>query len=413
MFRFSASEPRLSGAPEAVARAARAAAAAILVAAVTLAPSGAVPPARAAAVAPADTGRIVNSVRVTDEGIEIDENGTVRKLDSGTGRSSRDDRDRVHVSIGNAHDIVAIKGPVISVSSDGDDLVRVFADVYVPAGQHVDGDVVAVFGSARVEGEVTGSVVAVFGAVTLGPGARVSGDAVAVGGALDMARGATVGGETVSVGFFPFHLGTPTLPFLLGAIAGGLLVNVAGGWVLFMVFANRMRRTAVTITHRTGSSLVLGLVAPPLVIITIGLLLITVIGIPGAFLLPLLYGGVLWVGQIAACYVLGGKLMHRAPGEGGRMLPLLVGSTFVALFFVAGAVLAPHAGWLRSTALAVSMAGVLLAVLLSTVGSGAFLVSRLGSRPEDPLPAEAVASVPPGPPPGGHPSDSTLSSATS
>ena len=125
-----------------------------------------------------------------------------------------------------------------------------------------------------------------------------------------------------------------------------------------------MRRTAITVTRRTGSSLVVGLISPPLVIITIGLLFITVIGIPGAFLLPVFYGLVLFAGQVAASYVLGCKLMRREVGEGGVVLPLLVGSLFVALFFAAGAVMAVYPGWTRSAALFFSLAGMLLLVVL-------------------------------------------------
>ena len=60
------------------------------------------------------------------------------------------------------------------------------------------GDVVAVMGSARVDGEVQGGevqgdVVAVMGSVHLGPDAQVDGDVVAVGGELRRDAGSEVG----------------------------------------------------------------------------------------------------------------------------------------------------------------------------------------------------------------------------
>jgi hypothetical protein len=353
----------------------------------------AVTPAAARAAAP-DSGRVVGGLRVTDDGIEIYERGTVHKIDASKRRDrsrSGDESARVHISLGDSKDIVSVQGPIIVVDSDDAGIVRVFSDAYVPPGREVDGDVVVVFGTARVDGQVTGSVVSVLGSVRLGPGATVSGDAVAVGGDLDLARGATVHGESVSVGFMPFSWGIPTLGFLLMTIVSGALITLFVGWLLFLTMGRRMRQTAITVTRRTGSSLVMGLVSPPLVIITIGLLFITVIGIPGAFLLPILYGVVLLAGQIAAAYVLGCKLMGRTVGEGGAMVPLLVGSLFVALFFAVGAVLAVYPGWTRTAALFFSLAGMLLLIVLAIVGSGAILVSRIGSRPEDPAAGAAEA----------------------
>jgi len=381
MSRSSVSEPRAPRAPRA-ATLRRAAGGAALLALLAAAHA---PAAAAQSRAPADTGRMVGGVRVTDSGIEIYEKGSVRRIELEQRRREPVDEgtSNVRISISDKRDLVSINGPVVIVDSDEAGIVRVFADAYVAAGEEVDGDVVAVFGTARVDGEVSGSVVSVLGSVRLGPGATVSGDAVAVGGELDLARGATVHGESVSVGFMPFRWGIPTLGFLLITIATGVLLTLFFGWLLFLVMDRRMRRTAITVTHRTGSSLVVGLISPPLVIITIGLLFITVIGIPGALLLPVLYGVLLFAGHVAAAYVLGCKLMRREVGEGGALLPLLVGSLFVAAFFAAGAVLAVYPGWTRSAALFFSLAGMLLLMALAIVGSGALLVSRIGTRPDD------------------------------
>jgi hypothetical protein len=379
--------------------------AAVAVAALVMLAMGLAPEARAQARAPAvpDTGRVVDGVRVTDEGIEIYESGGVRHIDVAKPPGESNDDDRVRISIGDSKDIVSINGPVVVVDSDETGIVRVFADAFVPAGREVDGDVVAVFGSVRVDGAVSGSVVSVLGSVRLGPGATVSGDAVAVGGELDLERGATVHGESVSVGFTPFSWGIPTLGFLLLSIGSSMLITLFFAWLLFLVMDRRMRRAALTVTRRTGSSLVVGLISPPLVIITIGLLFITVIGIPGAFLLPVLYGVVLFAGQVAASYVLGCKLMRREVGQGGVMLPLLIGSLFVALFFVVGAMLAVYPGWTRSAALFFCLAGMLLLIVLAIVGSGAILVSRIGSRPDDALreggPADPAPKPAPAPAP--------------
>ena len=64
----------------------------------------------------------------------------------------------------------------------GGDRVRVFGDVRVGEDEAVSGQVVAVIGSVRIDGEVGDQVVAVLGSVDLGPKAVVNGDVVSVGG---------------------------------------------------------------------------------------------------------------------------------------------------------------------------------------------------------------------------------------
>ena len=93
------------------------------------------------------------------------------------------------------------------VIDDGAGLVRIFSDADVPHGQHIDGDVVAVFGNVHVAGSVAGNTVAVFGSVVLDSSATVSGDAVSVGGGLDARDGSRVAGQSVSVGFLPLGKG--------------------------------------------------------------------------------------------------------------------------------------------------------------------------------------------------------------
>ena len=78
--------------------------------------------------------------------------------------------------------------------------VRIGGSVTVEAGQLVNGDAVAVGGSAHVFGEVRGDVVAIGGSVDLGPQAVVSGDVVVVGGEVHRDPGARVGGEVQEIG---------------------------------------------------------------------------------------------------------------------------------------------------------------------------------------------------------------------
>jgi hypothetical protein len=109
-------------------------------------------------------------------------------------------------------------------------------------------------------------------------------------------------------------------------------------------------------------------------------LLVTVIGIPVAFLLPVAYAVLAWSGQIAATSVLGSKLLRRRVGEGSFLASVVAGSLLVAAFFVAGVLFSSPPGVIRTVALFFSLFGGLLVFGLTTIGSGAVLLSRFGSR---------------------------------
>jgi hypothetical protein len=289
----------------------------------------------------------------------------------------------------------------VNVDTDGSDMVRVFADAEVPRGEHVDGDVVAVFGSVTVHGDVAGSVVAVFGSVKLDTSATVHGDAVAIGGALDAPTGSVVEGNSVSLGLLPLAWGLPALPVVLGMILAGWLSMLFLAWLLHLLFADRMERAAQTASRRTGLSLLMGFISAPLMVLACVLLLVTVLGIPFAFLLPIAYAVLTLAGQLAATYVLGSKLMRRRLGDPWAFTPIVTGTLFIAAFFVIGAFFASGTGFVRTAALFFDLLGALLLAGLTVIGTGAFLVSRFGSRPSasasGALGAPGAVVVPAGP----------------
>jgi hypothetical protein len=334
-----------------------------------------------------DSEQVLKSFVIDKNGVRIE---TGARHSGEPGVDIRIDKGEIHprVTIGDADGdsgrrVVRVVPPGIVVDTDGAGLVRVFADAEVPAGERIDGDVVAVFGSVLVQGTVSGNVVSVFGSVKLEPESSVEGDVVAIGGGLDQQRGATVGGESVSLGFLPGALGMPALPVLLISVFLGWLLSIFAGWLLTLLIPDRMLRVATVASRRGVASFFLGLVSTPLMLFSCMLLLITVIGIPIAMLLPLLFVMMAWAGQIASTYVLGSRLLRRRLGEGGAMRPILTGALFVALFFVAGALLATPPGFPRTAALFFSLLGVLLVFCLTTIGTGAFLLSRFGTRPAD------------------------------
>jgi uncharacterized membrane protein len=215
-----------------------------------------------------------------------------------------------------------------------------------------------------------------------------------VGGVLDQTPGTVVKGETVSIGFLPLSFGAPGLAVLLLTIVTGWLLSLFMAWLLSLLFHERMLRIGTTASRQSGASIFIGVLSAPMVVIAMLLLLVTVIGVPVAFLLPIAYALMVWSGQLAATYLLGCKLMRRRVGEGSVFMPIVLGSGFVALFFVAGAALSSPPGVVRTFALFFSLIGVLLVTGLSILGTGALLLSRFGSRSRDAVPVPAGVPVP-------------------
>jgi hypothetical protein len=338
-------------------------------------------------------GRISTRTQHSAKRIEIDKHGiTISRADADSDSAGTSTR----IDVGGDFEAGPI---VVRDRNNGNGIVRLFSDAVVYSGEHVDGDVVAVFGSVRVEGEVEGSTVAVFGSVDLRRGAVVHGDAVAVGGALREGDGSRVQGQTVQVGFLPLTLGLPGLPVVLSLIVLAWLVSLFFAWVAAALFPMRLTRIAVTSSRRTLASLLLGIASGPLTCIATMVLLVTVVGIPIAVLLPLVYVAVLYAGQLAATYVLGCKLMRRRLGVGGVALPLSSGSMLVASIFGFGVILWETPGIVRTVALFLLVLGALLLVGLTTIGAGAFLLSRAGSRPVDIDGLEAGGAPAPAPAP--------------
>src|SRR5215470_15507472 len=106
---------------------------------------------------PASAARHGDRVEISDKGVVVVRSGDHDSLDI-----HRSDDSTTTIDDGG-----------IQVSDHGDALVRVFGDIHVPRGKRVSDDVVAIFGSVDVEGEVDGDVVAVLGTIHVHDGAVV------------------------------------------------------------------------------------------------------------------------------------------------------------------------------------------------------------------------------------------------
>ena len=195
----------------------------------------------------------------------------------------------------------------------------------------INGDVVAVGGSATVDGTVRGDVVAIGGSVNLGPTADIENDVVAVGGAVHRDPAARIGGRVQEVGinfgrfrdgqFNLFNLWRESMFGSAFRLAGtlarlGILCLLAALVVLFG--RDYMERAAVRAAAEPLKAGAIGLLAQilfvPVLVITIVLLAITIIGIPLLVLVPFAILGLVviaLVGFTGVSYRLGLLLSTR------------------------------------------------------------------------------------------------------
>ena len=302
-------------------------------------------------------------------------------------------------------DFVLEAGEVLS-----GDLVLFGGNATLEAGSRVNGDVFLMGGNAEIAGEITGDVALLGGNVELLPTAYVHGDAVAIGGNLTRAAGARVDGQVAEGNEFvgPFDF---TFPFdgfsgvrgigpfeslrmgfspVLGLIWFGfrslLLAAVA---VLVVMFwpqpTERTGRTAIAQPILGGGLGLLTIVVGPILLlvlaITILLIPVSLIGI-----VLLLVAGLF--GWIAVGLEVGKRLAEAFKWE--LQAPAAAGmGTLVLTLVVGGLGLFPCVGWLAP-------------FLVASIGLGAVMLTRFGSR-EYASGAAAVTAAPkpklPPPPP--------------
>jgi hypothetical protein len=188
----------------------------------------------------------------------------------------------------------------------GGDRVRVFGDVVVDEDEEVSGQVVAVLGSVRINGEVGNQVVAVMGSVDLGPRAIVNGDVVTVGGRLRRAPGSQINGAVTEVplsdigarvnlpsldGWGPFYVFGGFRPFarLIGTTFRFVLLSLVA--CLALVVARRgVEGSAQRVADDPLKATLVGLAAwvlfVPMFVLTAIVLAVSLVGIPLLILMP-------------------------------------------------------------------------------------------------------------------------------
>ncbi|MBI5868006.1 MAG: hypothetical protein HZB43_06905 [candidate division Zixibacteria bacterium] len=327
----------------------------------------------------------------------------------------------------NFPDLKGVPEPMIigPVDIHRDDIIHLTSDVTVAEDEIIRGDVICVFGGqVDIKGKVTGSAVSVFGSVNVD--GQVGEDAVAPFGqvhvgsagsvrknviASDIVKepGGRIGGtrQEVLVNIFGRPWGVTRLVDPATTMTVLVLLNLLF-WTFLVLLAHALAaRNVVKVKDKIQSSFFksffMGILAQLLAIPAILLLLVTIIGIPVViFLVPLMIAGAIVLAQAAVGLLVGEKIDQNV--SLGLKTPLartvmgyliLQSISLVALAATWAAGSDTGTGLLRLIAIALFALAILIAYVVVTVGSGAVIMTRFGTRPKDPVPVPATDQVPP------------------
>lgn len=231
-------------------------------------------------------------------------------------------------------DLRAVGGDIMISGSVGDDLVAAGGQVYLVSGATVGGDFVGSGGSVILEGEVSGNAEANAGEVSIngivGGSLKVRANKVVLGDDA-VVRGdfvytspheATISESATILGEITFNRkvsafkgpGLNVGKWLIGLVTLWLFVKllmfVAAGLALVLLFEKMSQGLVKCAFRNFWGELLLGLVVLIVLPVAATLLLFTVIGLPLAVLLGLIYALMLLIAKIYAG-VLFGSWLHK------------------------------------------------------------------------------------------------------
>lgn len=291
----------------------------------------------------------------------------------------------------------------------------------VPRGKVVDGDVVVPFGDVRVEGEVMGDVTVGKGNLVLAEGGVIHGDAVVNGGGQLLNEGGRVYGEMrvnsdeddgsadaaaaaaeaerdsdAAEHLHVRHRGFwgtvgEGVEGIVSTLTFGLILCLIGAALVFYALP-QLERVSGTLRRDTGRAAGVGIAANFLTIpafcIGFVVLLVTIIGIP----LLILYVPLFWValaaawtlGVVAAAHAIGERTAEQS-GEFSSIRRNAYSYTFAGIAMLLAPMFAGHLlqltgflGWLGGL---VHGLGILVLWAAGTLGFGAVVLTRAGTRP--------------------------------
>ena len=290
--------------------------------------------------------------------------------------------------------------------------VHIGSSIVVAEEEYVTDPVVAVGGSVTVLGRVDDDVVAVGGSVRLGPKARVRGDVTAVGGRVEQEKGAQIGGTVNEIRIGPQFDLRPWQFFEGHWFDGwsavgdsfrlvGTLMRISLVVLLAMIVALIASGPVERIGDRAGrepwlsgfTGLMAQLLFIPVLVLTVVILAVSIIGIPLLVLVP--FGIIAFL--LAVLVGFAGVAQRIGRWAVGPDRPLFVALAVGVVLVSAVALLTrlltmlPLPLW--PVTWVVGLTGFLIEYVAWTVGLGAALLTRFGTR--GPRPSYADTMPPP------------------
>ena len=269
-----------------------------------------------------------------------------------------------------------------SKKKEREDIVKFGGDVIVNSNEQVNGDVVVIFGNAKIMGEVNGGVVVIFGNAQLTATSIVKNDVVCVWGDTQIEDGAQIKGVTTV-----FQLGKSLNKNLNTHIFSSIftvfrflrfILLFAFLLLIYLAFPKSVEIIQDRISTEYAKSLIVGIIGLILLPVVFVILLITILGIPIAILiLPLAVVVGFLLGGAGFCLFLGRSVQNY--------LGLKITSSFLHL--VIGMLLLELLPFLKKVLESVdpTLSTILLIVTFSIFflawipGFGAVLLTRFGT----------------------------------
>ena len=288
------------------------------------------------------------------------------------------------------NDAVAVFGEARVEGEVLGDLVSVFGQADLAAGGEVHGDMAVVFGDARVDGVVHGDQVVVFGSTTFGPGAAVDGDCVAVFGSIDGDAEQLVSGDVVRL--MPWFGGLSTY-LREGPLKGRLIpltsvfawavvgIHLVIYFLVVLLLPGPVAASIEQVRTRPLQSFGVGLLALCLVGPLTGLLVLTGIGIVLVPVIGLAETAFLVLGKTAFLEFLGLRVLRTTPDDSEQrpLTAFLIGFLLLTLVYMVPVVALLAWGILRPLSLGAPI------VALFTNGRG-------NGNAAPPIPVSAAAT---------------------
>ena len=340
--------------------------------------------------------QITVEIEIGDEGVIV--RGSENKKSKKAKIGIIIDDDKIMVD-GSSIGILDLDSALKCITIDGGGIVKFGEDLTIEEDKTLQGDVVALGGDITVLGTVTGDVVALGGDITvLGTVAgdvvilggdlyikstgTIKGDAVTVMGKVHQERGAEIRGQRVGV--LPISLKILFSMFLAFSIIISLLLVI----LAVLLAPKNVDRICEAIELDSLKSALIGIVAA----IVFVLLIITVIGIPVAFIAYFVAG---FMGFAGISLFMGTKL-HKGSGLSlsSPLAKSFAGAVLLELVFVLAWLFNLGGDALSPLFWLFLLIGCIIISVANLVGLGAAFWTRFGKRSVAPIPIP-VQQTPP------------------